>query len=388
MNVKATVAFSTIAAATLAVAGCAKKETPASAAPAAGVAAAAAPTAAPAGAEKADNAVVFDDGEALVSAYGKTLTYGEAIANIRRAMKMQGVPDDQLDDAAKQVAPNALPQIVEEFVMLHALRDAADKAGIVCTDEDVEAEFKEATSHLPPGLTLEEAFERSGITADDLKKQIGETLPVKKLVDGLAKDVNPSDEEIAKFYEEKSESFKTPEQVRASHILVKVDSGASDEDKAAAKAKIEGLIAQIKEGADFAELAKANSDCPSKEQGGDLGFFGHGQMVPEFDAAAFALEEGGISDIVETQFGFHVIKKTGAKEAGVTPLEEVKDDISKFLANQKKSDIIGKYMKDFRKSLVFEKNEKLAPIFADAGEDDAEEAEPAPAAESAPASAE
>jgi peptidyl-prolyl cis-trans isomerase C len=286
-------------------------------------------------------------------------------------MKMQGVPEDQLDQTAKQVAQTALPQIAEEFVMLHALRDAAAKAGIVCSDEDVEEEFAKVTSQLPPGLTLEEAFERNGINADELKKQIAETLPVKKFFDDLAKDAAPSDEDIAKFYEEKSESFKTPEQVRASHILVKVDSGASDEDKAAAKAKIEGLLAQIKDGADFAELAKANSDCPSKEEGGDLGFFGHGQMVPEFDAAAFALEDGGISDIVETQFGFHVIKKTGSKEAGVTPLDEVKDDIAKFLENQKKGEIINGYIKEFRKNLVFEKNEKLAPIFTDDEQDDA-----------------
>lgn len=384
MNFKATIAFSTIAAAAIAAAGCAKQE-----APAANAAAKAAPTpAAPAtasAAEEADDAVAFEEDETLVSAYGDTLTYGKAISNIRRAMKMQGVPEEQLDQAAKQIAQTALPQIAEEFVMLHALRDAAAKAGIVCSDEDVDAEFAKVTSQLPPGLTLEEAFERNGINADELKKQIAETLPVKKFFDDLAKDAAPSDEDIAKFYEEKSESFKTPEQVRASHILVKVDSGASDEDKAAAKAKIEGILAQIKDGADFAELAKAHSDCPSKEEGGDLGFFGHGQMVPEFDAAAFALEEGGISDIVETQFGFHVIKKTGAKEAGVTPLDEVKDDITKFLENQKKGEVINGYIKEFRKNLVFEKNEKLAPIFADDEEGEDEEGEgDKPAAESKP----
>ena len=396
MNVKATIALSTIAAAALVAAGCKKENAPATAdaappatlakaaveAPAAEAAEEAVEAPAAEAAEEADDAVVFEDSETLVSAYGKNLTYGEAISNIRRAMKMQGVPEEQLDQAAKQVAKTALPQIAEEFVMLNALRDAAAKAGVSSTDEDVDAEFTKMTSQLPPGLTLEEALERSGLSAEELKKQIAETLPVKKLFEIIAQGSEPTDEEIAKFYEEQSESFKNPEQVRASHILVKVDAGASDEDKAAAKAKIEGILAQIKEGADFAELAKANSDCPSKEEGGDLGFFGHGQMVPEFDAAAFALEEGGISDIVETQFGFHVIKKTGSKEAGVTPLEEVKDRIAEHLGNEKKGEIINGYIKNLRQKLVFDKNEKLAPIFANPEEGEGEEEKPA--AESAP----
>lgn len=377
MNIARNAGFMIVAAVAAFAAGCGKdKEEKTAQAPAEPVAAApVAEAAAPIASEEeeAEDAVVFADDEKLVEAYGKTLTYGEALANVRRAMKMQGVPDAQLDAAVKQVVSMALPQMSEEFVMMAALQDAAGKCGVVCTDEDVEAEFAKATANLPPDVTLEEALARSGITADELKKQIRETLPIKKMVEILTQGVEVIDEEIAKFYEENGESFETPEQVRASHILVKVDAGASDEDKAAAKTKIEGLLAQVKEGADFAELAKANSDCPSKEKGGDLDWFGKGQMVKPFEEAAFALAEGAVSEVVETSFGFHIIKKTGAKEAGKTPLEEVKDDIKSYLENQKKGDIIGNYMKGLRAGLVYTASEKLAPIFTEPEKEESEE---------------
>ena len=95
-------------------------------------------------------------------------------------------------------------------------------------------------------------------------------------------------------------------EIRASHILVSTDG----RDKAAARSEIEELRAQIADGADFGEVASAKSDCPSGRRGGDLGFFGKGQMVPEFETAAFGLESGALSDVVETDFGFHLIKRT------------------------------------------------------------------------------
>ena len=389
MNVSRNIGFVAVATvAAVAAVGCGKKdnaaEAPKDAAPVAAEAAAA-DVAEEAAEETAEEAVNFADDEKLVEAYGKSLTYGEAVSNVRRAMKMQGVPDDQLDAAVKQVAPMALPQIVEEFVMMSALQDAAAKGNVVCSDEDIEAEFAKATSSLPPGVTLEEALERSGLSVDELKKQMRDMLPIRKMMEILTQGIEVAEDEVAKFYEENAKSFETPEQVRASHILVKLEADASDEDKAAAKEKIEGLLAQIKEGADFAELATANSDCPSKDKGGDLGFFGKGQMVAPFEVAAFALADGEISGIVETPFGFHIIKKTGSKEAGKTPLEEVKDRIKGFLENEKKGKIVDDYMKGVRADLVYTANEKLGPIFVQPEEPEEAPAEAAPAALETPA---
>lgn len=389
MNVKHCAFFAAFAAAAVVAGqGCAQKAADAVEAPAGEAAAESAPAeaaeepAADAGtaaeetaeaAEEAEPEVVFGDDEVVVEAYGETLTYGKAIDTVKMAMKAQGLPEDQVEAAAKQVAPMALPQIAEEFVLRGALKKAAADGGVTIDDAEVDAEFEELTKNLPPGATLEELLASSGMTVDKVKEQVRENLPIKKLFDILTKGSEPSDEDVAKFYEEHDADFTTPEQVRASHILVTVKKDASDEDKAAAKAKIEGLLAQIKEGADFAELATANSDCPSKAQGGDLGFFGKGQMVKPFEEAAFALADGDISEIVETQFGFHIIKKTGAKKAGKTPLEEVKENIARFIENRRKSEIVEKYISNLRSSLAFKQSEKIGKLFSEPEEDEEEE---------------
>ena len=123
--------------------------------------------------------------------------------------------------------------------------------------------------------------------------------------------------------------------MQASHILIKLDKAATPAQKAEAKKKLEDLKKQIDKGADFAELAKANSACPSSAQGGDLGMFGKGQMVPAFETTTFAMKVGEVSDIVETQFGFHLIKKTGSNPAKVTSLKEVAGGIKAQLKMQK-----------------------------------------------------
>jgi peptidyl-prolyl cis-trans isomerase C len=151
--------------------------------------------------------------------------------------------------------------------------------------------------------------------------------------------VEVNDAEAKAFYEENKEDFNTPEQVKASHILVKVDATAAPEQKAAAKAKAEGLLKQVKAGGDFATLAKENSDCPSKERGGDLGFFDRGTMVKEFADAAFAMKVGQVSDVVETQFGYHIIKVTDRKDGGLTSFEKAKPEIIKSLSDKKKGEL-------------------------------------------------
>ncbi|RKY25347.1 MAG: hypothetical protein DRP62_01485 [Planctomycetota bacterium] len=109
-------------------------------------------------------------------------------------------------------------------------------------------------------------------------------------------------------------------------------------------AKTRELLKQIKDGADFATLAKANSSCPSAQKGGDLGFFSRGRMVPAFEKAAFELKVGQVSDIVETQFGYHIIKLTDRKDAVVKTFEQAKDDIIKMLAQKKQGELVKEYI--------------------------------------------
>lgn len=135
-------------------------------------------------------------------------------------------------------------------------------------------------------------------------------------------------------YDENKAKYVTEEQVQASHILIKVDEKTSDKE---AKAKIEDINKEVKAGKDFAELAKTYSQCPSAPKGGDLGFFGKGRMVPEFDTAVFALKnKGDVSDIVKTNFGYHIIKLTDKKAKQERKFEEVKEELAREILSKDK----------------------------------------------------
>jgi peptidyl-prolyl cis-trans isomerase D len=159
-----------------------------------------------------------------------------------------------------------------------------------------------------------------------------------------------SDDDVKKHYEQNRDTmFTSPEQRRASHILFKVPPGGGD--TSAIEARARGVLEQIRAGGDFAELAKTNSEDSSAAQGGDLGWFGRGRMVPEFENAAFSLPEGQVSDLVKSQFGYHIIKVTGSRPAGARPLEEVKDQIRQQLAFSKAQEILDQKSTEFSQKL-------------------------------------
>src|SRR5437762_747954 len=148
-------------------------------------------------------------------------------------------------------------------------------------------------------------------------------------VESLRTKINVPSADVERFYNENSEQYSTPDQVRASHILLKTEG----KDDAAVKAKAEEILKQAKSGADFAELAKKHSEDESNaKNGGDLDFFGRGRMVPEFDQAVFAMEPGQMSDLVKTEYGYHIIKLTDKKVGGTKKLDEVRQQITEQLA--------------------------------------------------------
>ena len=151
-------------------------------------------------------------------------------------------------------------------------------------------------------------------------------------IDALKAKINIPEADVERAYNNNSEQYSTPEQVRASHILLKTEG----KDDAAVKAKAEEILKQAKAGADFAELAKKYSeDEGSAKNGGDLDYFGRGRMVPEFDQAVFAMQPGEISDLVKTQYGYHIIKLVDKKNATTRPLAEVRQQLIDQLAYEK-----------------------------------------------------
>ena len=151
-------------------------------------------------------------------------------------------------------------------------------------------------------------------------------------VDALRAKVNVTPADLTKAYNDNIQQYTSPEQVRASHILLKTEG----KDDATVKAKAEEILKEAKGGADFAELAKKYSEDDSNaKNGGDLDYFGRGRMVPEFDTAAFNMEPGQISDLVKTQFGYHIIKLTDKKAGSTRPLEEVKQQLTEQIQSEK-----------------------------------------------------
>jgi peptidyl-prolyl cis-trans isomerase C len=146
--------------------------------------------------------------------------------------------------------------------------------------------------------------------------------------------VNVQEGEIKDFYDKNPERFQQPEAVRASHILIRVEESANDEQKKAARAKADDLLKQLQTGADFAALAKQHSQDGTAPQGGDLNFFARGQMVPPFEQAAFALQPGQLSEVVETPFGYHIIKVTERRQPRTVPLTEAAPRIGQYLTMQ------------------------------------------------------
>jgi peptidyl-prolyl cis-trans isomerase C len=204
---------------------------------------------------------------------------------------------------------------------------------------------------------LKKQIESRGQSFDEVKQQAQKGLAYQKVMEAQwAGKINVTEDDAKKYYDENPKRFETPEQIRASHILIKpvltdpnADPSADpNEAKAKAKAKTQDLLEQIKGGADFAELAKAHSTCPSAPNGGDLNFFPRGQTTPSFEKAAFELEVGQISDIVETEYGYHIIKVTDHKDAGVTSFEQAKDNIIKQLTQKRQSEFANEYIESLK----------------------------------------
>ncbi len=268
----------------------------------------------------------------------------------------------------QKVSAQLPPQFVEQFKV--QLRQQALEKAIVekLLDEKIKTK-KIVVADKEVNEQIEKMAQQQGLSMDDFKElvkaygqpfeqvqeRIRQGLGYQKLMDAqLEGKVKIKEKDAKKFYDENPDEYKVPEQVQASHILIVPDTSDPNADpnamKAQAKEKTQGLLKQLKskKGANFEELAKANSACPSSEKGGDLGLFGKGRMVPEFEKTAFGLKVGQTSDVVETQFGYHIIKVTERKEANTITFDQAKEGITEQLKQQKQGELLVEYIESLK----------------------------------------
>jgi len=279
-------------------------------------------------------APALDPAMVLVTVGGDKLTVGEADKQI---MAMLGPQAAQLGaDRMASLMGRFRQQAVDRFVVRALLVKEADRRQIKVGETEIDLAISMIKKRLPEGMTLDEALQKEGMSLGELKSNLVGELRIKQLVESeVPTNAVPSDEEVAKFYEAQKDQFVIPESVEARHILVKVESTDDEKTKAEKKAKIEALHKQLVEGADFEKVAKENSDCPSKERGGNLGTFPRGNMVKAFEDAAFSQPIDAIGPVVETMFGYHIIQVLNKKPAGVSSLAEVKDRLADSLKQSK-----------------------------------------------------
>ena len=254
-------------------------------------------------------------------------------------------------DQQKEFEKQALTQLVSAEL----LYQAAQKLEIKDLEKQVDDKMAQGKTKFGKADDFAKALKDMDMEEKDLRDYTRRDLIITNFIEKtIVPTVKVSEEDARKFYDQNPDKFTRPEAVKASHILLGFDEKATAEEKKAAREKAEKLRKELAGGADFAALAKGNSTCPSSQQGGDLGFFGKGQMVPAFEKAAFALKPGEISDVVETQFGYHIIKLTEKKSAEKVEFKEARPRIDDFLKNQKIGAAVNDYLTESRKTAKIE----------------------------------
>jgi peptidyl-prolyl cis-trans isomerase C len=228
---------------------------------------------------------------------------------------------------------------LDRLITYTVLQQEAKARSITVADNEIDEQLKSMRSQFQKEADFKKALEARGMSLDRLRADARVDIVITKMVEAeVATAVPVTDDEVRAFYEKNPDKFKRAESMRASHILIMVDQKADDAARKKARAEIDAILKRARGGEDFSKLAKAHSQDGSAAQGGDLDFFARGRMVPEFDKAAFALKPGEISDVVTTQFGYHIIKATDRRAAETVPLEKVSPQVKQYLTNQKKQE--------------------------------------------------
>ena len=268
---------------------------------------------------------------------------------VRNIELSQGpIPAEKRDEVLRA----ALNQLVEYTL----LQQEAKNRKVTVSDAEVNERIQAMQGQFPTEEAFKKALEARSMSIDRLRDDARVDMVISRMVEGeVASAQAPTDADCKAYYDKNPDRFKLGEAVRASHILILADEKADEATKKQARAKIEAVNKRVKAGEDFAKLAQENSQDGSAAQGGDLDFFGRGRMVPPFEQAAFALKPGEVSDIVTTQFGYHIIKVTERRDSSTIPYDDrLQERLKQILTEQRKQEKAASFVSSLKQKSKIE----------------------------------
>ncbi|GFO64545.1 peptidylprolyl isomerase [Geomonas paludis] len=292
-------------------------------------------------------------GAPVVKVNGTTITKPELDRAVKTLLAQNRVSQTLPPEQMKKAADAAL----EQLTSAELLYQEGKKLEIKNLDQMVDQQYQKNRAAFPSKEEYEKALKATGMTEAEVRESMRKEIVVNYFVDKqFSAKATCSDQEARKFYDDnKAKLFQKGERLQASHILVSVDQKGSAEEKNKARAKAEALLKRVQKGEDFAAVAKAESTCPSRVKGGELGIFGKGQMTPPFEQAAFALKPGQISKVVETEFGYHIIKLQERIAPSTDRFEDVKFQIVQYLKMEQTRKAVAAFLTELRHKAKIEK---------------------------------
>jgi peptidyl-prolyl cis-trans isomerase C len=248
--------------------------------------------------------------------------------------------------------------IIERLIAIELLAQKAEQSKVAVKGADIDTELENIKKRFGSDENYKKFLESQGMKESDLKDRARQNLLIKGLIDrDISGKTAVTSQEAKTYYDSHPDEFKVPERVRARHIIVLVPDKTPAKAKDEALAKIKEAEKLIKKGEDFAEVAKKFSQDGAAQRGGDLGYFSQGQMVPEFEKVAFSLKPGKVSSIVETKFGYHLIKVEDHQKATTQGFPEVEKKLLDNLKGQKTQKELQAYVKDLTEKAKIEKTQ-------------------------------
>jgi peptidyl-prolyl cis-trans isomerase C len=265
---------------------------------------------------------------------------GENVSKVEFEQALQAIEQRAGRPVPAEQRDQIYRDVLDQLIGFRLMQQEAKSRKIDIAEPELDSRVEAFKQHFGAPEEFVKALAAQNMTLEQFRDQTRSEMRMTKMLDTeVTAKINVQPKDVTDFYEKNPEQFKQPERVRASHILITVAADADANTKAQARTKAQGLLKQAKAGDDFAALATKNSQDPgTAPAGGDLGFFTRGQMVGAFERAAFELKPGTISDLVETPFGFHIIKVVDKQPEKTVSLDEVKPQLEEYLKQQQRQE--------------------------------------------------